>query len=407
MEAATHPPFTVVHADPEALPPTRIRVEGDRIVVERLVIRDLTLAGFVGERPAADRADLVERATRIGLLALQDAGVTVNVDVVRARVREARPPGRDRSTRRPPRRSSRRCGPTSPTATVACPGHSRSSWATAARCAGWSRSCSTRRSATARSAGSAAMLERYFDGDASKLAVLLDPTRLNSPMHQFRQEITAGFKRPRGAPRRDRGGRRRPPRWPTSRSSSSLEPVADLGPELVERRIHAGRVEQDERASRRPHRSTYPEQAGACGRWRCRAWSRRTGRPTIVRSAPRSPRNFSRVRGSLPSPSAKFWRRTSPRAARAAFLLVCSAWRADHALELAPNDIDIQASRRHPGARSGRSARHTQKSAATLLVGPIADECRQAPVKHRPGVRRRSGRHRRERGSAGTASGSA
>jgi hypothetical protein len=38
------------------------------------------------------------------------------------------------------------------------------------------------------------MLERYFDGDASKLAHLLDPTRLNSPMHQFRQEISAGFK---------------------------------------------------------------------------------------------------------------------------------------------------------------------------------------------------------------------
>jgi hypothetical protein len=38
------------------------------------------------------------------------------------------------------------------------------------------------------------MLEKYFDGDASKLALLLDPTRLNSPMHQFRQEITAGFK---------------------------------------------------------------------------------------------------------------------------------------------------------------------------------------------------------------------
>ena len=38
------------------------------------------------------------------------------------------------------------------------------------------------------------MLERYFDGDASKLAQLLDPTRLNSPMHQFRQEIAAGFK---------------------------------------------------------------------------------------------------------------------------------------------------------------------------------------------------------------------
>src|SRR5207342_3190955 len=38
------------------------------------------------------------------------------------------------------------------------------------------------------------MLETYFDGDASKLAYLLDPTRLNSPMHQFRQEMAAGFK---------------------------------------------------------------------------------------------------------------------------------------------------------------------------------------------------------------------
>ena len=56
------------------------------------------------------------------------------------------------------------------------------------------------------------MLERYFDGDASKLALLLDPTRLHSPMHQFRQEITAGFKRDRGAAVGDRGGGRRPRR---------------------------------------------------------------------------------------------------------------------------------------------------------------------------------------------------
>jgi hypothetical protein len=38
------------------------------------------------------------------------------------------------------------------------------------------------------------MLETYFDGDASKLALLLDPTRMNSPMHQFREEMAAGFK---------------------------------------------------------------------------------------------------------------------------------------------------------------------------------------------------------------------
>jgi hypothetical protein len=38
------------------------------------------------------------------------------------------------------------------------------------------------------------MLETYFDGDASRLARLLDPTRLGSPMHQFRAEVTDGFR---------------------------------------------------------------------------------------------------------------------------------------------------------------------------------------------------------------------
>ena len=37
------------------------------------------------------------------------------------------------------------------------------------------------------------MLERYFDGDASKLATLLDPTRLGSPLYQFREEVAKGF----------------------------------------------------------------------------------------------------------------------------------------------------------------------------------------------------------------------
>lgn len=39
------------------------------------------------------------------------------------------------------------------------------------------------------------LLGTYFDGDASKLAVLLDPTRQNSPMHQFRVEISREFDR--------------------------------------------------------------------------------------------------------------------------------------------------------------------------------------------------------------------
>ena len=37
------------------------------------------------------------------------------------------------------------------------------------------------------------MLGSYFDGDASRLAQLLDPTRLGSPLHQFRTEVSKGF----------------------------------------------------------------------------------------------------------------------------------------------------------------------------------------------------------------------
>jgi hypothetical protein len=38
------------------------------------------------------------------------------------------------------------------------------------------------------------MLETYFDGDASRLATLLDPTRPGSPLGAFRAEVAAGFK---------------------------------------------------------------------------------------------------------------------------------------------------------------------------------------------------------------------
>jgi hypothetical protein len=194
MEAATHPPLTVVHADGEVAPsPTRVRVEGDRIVVERLVVRDPALAAFMTSRPAADRSDLVERAMRIGLLALQDAGVTVNVDVVRAEFEKL----------------VRQAETVNDKAAMALEQTLRTNFAdgdgrlprTLEKFLGDRGALrgmveelfdETKRDSAIGRIGR--MLERYFDGDASKLAVLLDPTRLNSPMHQFRQEITAGFK---------------------------------------------------------------------------------------------------------------------------------------------------------------------------------------------------------------------
>ena len=74
---------------PTPLPTTRpetapqVRVDGDRIVVERLVLADPVLAASLAEREPGERPAVVERALRIGLLALQDAATAVDVDVVR------------------------------------------------------------------------------------------------------------------------------------------------------------------------------------------------------------------------------------------------------------------------------------------------------------------------------------
>ena len=73
------------------------------------------------------------------------------------------------------------------------PRTSRSSLATGARCAVGRRAL-RRDEARQRDRPDGPLLGTYFDGDASKLALLLDPTRQHSPMHQFRGEI-AGFER--------------------------------------------------------------------------------------------------------------------------------------------------------------------------------------------------------------------
>jgi hypothetical protein len=190
---ATIRPISPIRPAAEPAADTRVRLDAERIIIDGLVVHDRTLAGFLAERPAGDRADLVERAVRIGLLALQDAGVTVNVDVVRAEfeklmrqaetVNEKAAQALEQTLRanfadgdgRLPRTLEKFLGDRGALRTMVDELFDESK----------------RDSAIGR-IGS--MLERYFDGDASKLAVLLDPTRLHSPMHQFRQEMTEGFK---------------------------------------------------------------------------------------------------------------------------------------------------------------------------------------------------------------------
>ncbi|HEY6035644.1 MAG TPA: hypothetical protein VIV58_15325, partial [Kofleriaceae bacterium] len=156
-------------------------------------VRDPALAAFLRERPADGRADLVERALRIGLLALQDAGVTVNVDVVRAEFEKL-----VRQAETVNDKAAQALEQTLRTNFADGDGRLPRTLEKFLGDRGALRSMveelfdeSKRDSAIGRIGR---MLERYFDGDASKLALLLDPTRLNSPMHQFRQEISAGFK---------------------------------------------------------------------------------------------------------------------------------------------------------------------------------------------------------------------
>src|SRR4051812_29975915 len=183
----------IVQLPSAAEPLPAVRVIEDRIVVERLTVSDPALAAYLRERPAEDRAVIVERALRIGLLALQDAGVTVNVDVVRGEFEKL----------------ARQNEQTNERAALALEQTLRTNFAdgdgrlprTLEKFLGDRGALRTmveelfdekkRDSAIGRIGR---MLEKYFDGDASKLALLLDPTRMNSPMHQFRQEITAGFK---------------------------------------------------------------------------------------------------------------------------------------------------------------------------------------------------------------------
>ncbi len=171
---------------------TLVRLDGERIVVEHLSLVDVGLAGFVAERPAEDRPALVERALRIGLVALQDVGVTVNVDAVRrefdglltrtAQANERAATALDAVLRqnfadddgRLPRTLETFLGDRGRLQAFVTDLFDESK----------------RDSAIGKMRQ---LLGTYFDGDASRLAVLLDPTRMNSPLHQFRAEVSDGF----------------------------------------------------------------------------------------------------------------------------------------------------------------------------------------------------------------------
>jgi hypothetical protein len=172
--------------------PPSVRVDGERIVVDRLVLAEPSLARFLASRPEAEWAELVGRGLRIGLLAIQDAGTTLDVELVRREFELL----------------LQRADALNERAAVALDGVLRTNFGdgdgrlprTLERFLGDKGQLRAlvgelfdegrRDSAIGRLRE---LLGRYFDGDASRLALLLDPTRLGSPLHQFRTEVSASF----------------------------------------------------------------------------------------------------------------------------------------------------------------------------------------------------------------------
>jgi len=169
-----------------------VDVAGDRITVERLTLVDPAAAAFLEDRAEQERVAVAERAFRIGLSALQDAGQRASVDLMRrefesllgqmAAANEQAAAALDRMLRenfadqdgRLPRTLERFLGDRGALRTFV----------------GDLFDETRRDSAIGRIQ---ALLGRYFDGDASRLALLLDPTRMGSPLNQFREEVTRGF----------------------------------------------------------------------------------------------------------------------------------------------------------------------------------------------------------------------
>jgi hypothetical protein len=170
-----------------------VRVSGDRIDVDRLALHDGPLAGWLAAQPADDQAILVERALRIGLTALQSVGVTLNVDAVRAefeRFADQSRAANDKAAQALEATLRANFGDGDgklPRTLESFLGDRGKLKATVEELFDPKR----QDSAVGRIA---TMLGTYFDGDASRLATLLDPMRNGSPLSSFRAEVNAGFK---------------------------------------------------------------------------------------------------------------------------------------------------------------------------------------------------------------------
>jgi hypothetical protein len=165
-----------------------VRIEGDNIAVTGLSLRDAELAAYVGEHPEVDRPAVVERGLKVGLIALRNAGVTLNVDFV-AREFERLMHRTDQSHDRAAaaldvalRETFAAKNGTLPLTLERFLGDQ----GTLRRLIDDLFDEERRDSAIGRMR---TLLGGYFDGDGAVISRMLDPRRKDSPLHGFRTEM--------------------------------------------------------------------------------------------------------------------------------------------------------------------------------------------------------------------------
>ena len=172
--------------------PTQVEIVGDRIRIASLEVVDRALAGFLESRSPEDRAETVERAMRVGLMALQSASGSIDVDHVR-RAFDKLLTDTSESNKKATAEVEEILRKTFANEGGALPATLERFLGDKGELALFTKDLFDENRRDSALGKLNTILGTYFDGDASKLAHLLDPTREASPLSGFRAEIAKRF----------------------------------------------------------------------------------------------------------------------------------------------------------------------------------------------------------------------
>lgn len=172
--------------------PTQVEIVGDRIRIASLEVVDRALAGFLESRSPEDRAETVERAMRVGLMALQSASGSIDVDHVR-RAFDKLLADAGESNKKATAEVEEILRKTFANEGGALPSTLERFLGDKGELALFTKDLFDENRRDSALGKLNTILGTYFDGDASKLAQLLDPTREASPLSGFRAEIAKRF----------------------------------------------------------------------------------------------------------------------------------------------------------------------------------------------------------------------